>query len=251
MKLSIIIPAHNEEGCIKETVLDLLYTLKKEDVSLEILVINDHSTDSTGFILQNLSRTHHEVRFIDNPYPNGFGFAVRAGLENFSKDAVVVVMADASDDPKDVVKFFRKLEEGYDCIFGSRFSKGGKTYDYPQIKLFINRLANLFISLLFGMRYNDTTNAFKMYRRETIEGLKPFLSHHFNLTVELPLKAITRGYSYAVLPNSWSNRKIGEPKFKLKEMGSRYLFIVLYCLIEKWLSIGDYKKDKQIGLSKG
>ena len=245
MKLSVVIPTHNEESCIKKTVLDLLYKLKKEVVNLEILVINDHSTDSTGLILQNLSRTHHEVRFIDNPYPNGFGFAVRTGLEHFSGDVVAVVMADASDDPKDVVKFFRKLEEGYDCIFGSRFSKGGKTYDYPQIKLFINRLANLFISLLFGMRYNDTTNAFKMYRRETIEGLKPFLSHHFNLTVELPLKAITRGYSYAVLPNSWINRKTGQSKLKLKEMGSRYMFIVLYCLIEKWLSLGDYKKNRQ------
>ena len=245
MKLSVVIPAHNEEGCIKDTVLGLLHTLRKESVNSEILIINDHSTDSTSVILHDLRNTHHEIKFIDNPYPNGFGFAVRTGLENFSGDAVAVVMADASDDPEDVVKFFRKLEEGYDCVFGSRFIKEGKAYDYPQIKLFINRLANLFISLLFGMRYNDTTNAFKMYRRETIEGISPFLSHHFNLTVELPLKAITRGYSYAVLPNTWTNRKTGESKLKLKEMGSRYLFIVLYCLIEKWLSVGDYKKDKQ------
>ena len=124
--------------------------------------------------------------------------------------------------------------------------KGGRTYDYPAFKLIVNRLANFFIKIVFGMSYNDTTNAFKMYRRETIEGLRPFLSNHFNLTVELPLKAITRGYSYAVLPNSWTNRKSGESKLKLKEMGSRYLFIVLYCLVEKWLSVGDYKKGRQI-----
>ena len=244
MRLSIVIPAHNEEGCIEDTILGLLRIFKRESINSEILIINDHSTDTTEAVLQNLSNRNSGVRFINNPYSNGFGFAVRMGLENFSGDAVAIVMADGSDAPEDVAKFFRKLEEGYDCIFGSRFIKGGKTYDYPKLKLFMNRLANLFISIVFGIRYNDTTNAFKMYRRETIEGLKPFLSHHFNLTVELPLKAITRGYSYVVLPNMWTNRKAGESKLKLKEMGSRYLFIVLYCLIEQWLSVGDYKKEK-------
>ncbi len=249
MKLSIVIPAHNEEGCIEDTVLNMLDLLKKESIDSEILVVNDHSTDSTKDILQRLTSRHPEVAFVDNGYSNGFGLAVRTGLDNFSGDAVAIVMADASDDPRDVVRFFRKLEDGYDCVFGSRFIKGGRTYDYPAFKLIMNRFANFFIKIVFGMRYNDTTNAFKMYRRKTIAGLRPFLSHHFNLTVELPLKAITRGYSYAVLPNSWTNRKSGESKLKLKEMGSRYLFIVLYCLIEKWLSVGDYKKGRQSPLN--
>ena len=248
MKLSTVIPAHNEEGCIKDTILGLLEAFKKESIDSEILIINDHSTDLTKEIMHNLSEKYPEVKLIDSSYPNGFGFAIRTGLENISGDAVAIVMADASDDPEDVVKFFHKLEEGYDCVFGSRFMKGSKVYDYPRFKLIINRLANIFISIVFGMRYNDATNAFKMYRRETIEGLRPFLSQHFNLTVELPLKAIARGYSYVVLPNSWTNRKTGESKLRLKEMGSRYLFIVLYCLIEKWLSVGDYKKEKQIQL---
>lgn len=246
MKLSLVIPAHNEESCIKTTALNLLSVLRVNSIDCEVLIVNDHSTDSTRSILENLSKTNPDLKFIDNPYPNGFGFAVRAGLENFSGDAVAIVMADASDDPQDVVRFFRKLEEGYDCVFGTRFKGDGKTYDYPAFKLVVNRLANCFISMIFGMRYNDTTNAFKMYRRATIDGLKPFLCQHFNLTVELPLKAITRGYSYAVVSNTWTNRKTGESKLKLKEMGSRYLFIVLYCLIEKWLSVGDYKKDNQI-----
>lgn len=245
MKLSIVIPAHNEEDCIEKTVLELLRTVRQASIDSEILVVNDNSTDSTEAILQSLIAMYSEVRYINNSKSNGFGFAVRAGLKKFSGDAVAIVMADASDAPEDVVKFFRKIEKGYDCVFGSRFMKGGKTHDYPKLKLVVNRLANLFISVIFGIRYNDTTNAFKMYRRETIEGLHPFLSHHFNLTVELPLKAITRGYSYTVLPNTWTNRKTGESKLKIKEMGSRYLFIVLYCLIEQWLSVGDYKKDKQ------
>lgn len=251
MKLSIVIPAHNEEDCIEKTVLELLRTVRQASIDSEILVVNDNSTDSTEAILQNLIAMYSEVQYINNPKPNGFGFAVRAGLEKFSGDAVAIVMADGSDAPEDVVKFFRKIEQRYDCVFGSRFMKGGKTHDYPKLKLVVNRLVNLFICVIFGIRYNDTTNAFKMYRRKTIKGLKPFLSHHFNLTVELPLKAITRGYSYAVLPNSWTNRKTGESKLKLKEMGSRYLFIVLYCLIEKWLSVGDYKKDLQAQINRG
>jgi len=243
MKLSVIIPAHNEEYCIGGTLIELLDTLRRASINSEIIVINDYSNDKTETIVKALSKDNSELKCVDNLHPNGFGFAIQTGLENFSGDAVAIVMADASDAPEDVVKFFRKLEEGYDCIFGSRFIKGGGTHDYPKFKLVVNRVVNTFIRILFGISYNDTTNAFKIYRREAIEGLKPFLSRHFNITVELPLKAITRGYSYSVLPNTWTNRTAGESKLKLKEMGSRYLFIVLYCLIEKWLSLGDYKKD--------
>ena len=244
MKLSIVIPAHNEEGCIEKVVLKLLYTMNQAPIDCEIIVVNDHSTDSTPTILKKLFEKYPEIRVINNPSPKGFGFTVRAGLNNYCGDAVAIVMADGSDSPQDVVTFFYELQKSYDCVFGSRFIIGGKTKDYPKFKLIVNRMANLFIRIIFGLKYNDITNAFKMYRRETIDGIKPFLSHHFNLTVELPLKAIVRGYSYKVLPNTWTNRKAGESKLKIKEMGSRYLFIVLYCLIEKWLSVGDYKKKK-------
>ena len=150
-------------------------------------------------------------------------------------------MGDMSDDPLDLVKFYRKIEQGYDCVFGSRFKKGGRTINYPFLKYILNRITNNLIRILFGIKYNDVTNAFKMYRKDTLEGLTPFLSHHFNITVELPLKAIIRGYKYAVIPNSWVNRKDGKSKFRIKEMGSRYFFIIIYCFIEKWLSRGDYK----------
>ena len=136
------------------------------------------------------------------------------------------------------------LDRDVDCVFGSRFIRGGRTVDYPSVTLIVNRIANHLIRVLFGLRYNDITNAFKLYRRPVIEGLKPFLSPHFNLTVELPLKAIVRGYSYAVVPNEWINRKSGVSKLRIQEMGSRYLFIVLYCLIEKWLSRGDYRPHR-------
>lgn len=244
MKLSVVIPAHNEEGCIQGTLDGLANELAREKIDHEILVINDNSRDSTEEILKRMSGANPRIRYINNRPPNGFGFAVRCGLENFTGDAVAVYMADASDDPRDLVKFWRKLETGYDCVFGTRWQRGGKTIDYPWPKRVLNRLANTFIQMVMQLRYDDTTNAFKLYRREVIDGLQPILSHHFNLTVELPLKAIVRGYSYAVVPNSWTNRKAGESKLKIKEMGSRYLFIVLYCLIEKWLSRKDYHRSK-------
>jgi dolichol-phosphate mannosyltransferase len=244
MKLSVVIPAYNEEGSIEATVRTIHEELVKNGIAHQILVVNDNSKDGTQAILEKLSLELSEVEYMNNPGANGFGNAVRVGLENFSGDCVAVMMGDLSDSPADLIRFYRKLEEGYDCVFGSRFIKGGKIYDYPFPKLVINRMANTIVQLFLGIRYNDATNAFKMYRRETIQGLKPFLSHHFNLTVELPLKAIVRGYSYAVVPNTWTNRRTGESKLKIREMGSRYFFILLYCLIEKFFSRGDYEKKQ-------
>ena len=243
MKLPIIIPAHNESDCIKNTVCGLHRALAAEGIQHELLVVNDNSTDETEDILLELEKTIAELRHLNNSPPNGFGRAVRMGLENFSGEVVALVMADGSDAPVDVIKFYRHIHKGCDCVFGSRFIKGGKVIDYPVHKLILNRLVNFFIRVIFGIRYNDVTNAFKMYHARVIPGLKPFLSHHFNLTVELPLKAIIRGYSYTIISNSWTNRATGVSKLKIKEMGSRYLFIILYCLIEKWLSRGDYKVE--------
>ncbi len=243
MKLSVLIPAHNEETALPSTVRALCSTLSSESISYEVLIVDDHSTDGTARVLDGLARGLPVVRWIYNPRPNGFGNALRTGLEQFDGDAVCIVMADASDDPRDVVRYYRKLQEGYECVFGSRFARGSRVVDYPRHKLVLNRLANWFVKSLFGLQYNDTTNAFKCYRREVITGVQPVLSCHFNITVELPLKAIVRGYSYAVVPTSWYNRTTGVSKLKIQETGSRYLFIVLYVLLEKLLSRGDYHRS--------
>jgi dolichol-phosphate mannosyltransferase len=243
VKLSVVIPAHDEEACIESTVRGLAEALSGAGIAHEILVVDDHSSDRTAGVVAALAQRLPGLRPLSNAHPPGFGFAVRSGLERFTGDAVAVAMADASDRPADLVRFFRTLEStGADCVFGTRFGRESRVVDYPWPKRVVNRLVNHSIRLLFGIRYNDVTNAFKLYRRDVIEGLQPLLSHHFNLTVELPLKAIVRGYRYAVVPNDWVGRRGGQSKLRLKEMGSRYLFIVLYCLIEKWLSAGDYRR---------
>lgn len=243
MRLSVIMPGHNEEGAVRATVEKLYTTLSAENIPFEIVVINDHSTDGTSAVLEELSHELPGVWWVHNLKPKGFGYAIQTGLEQFRGDAVCIVMADASDDPADVVEYYRKLEEGYECVFGSRFTRQSRVVDYPRHKLFLNRLANWFIKVLFGLRYNDTTNAFKCYRREVIAGIQPILSVHFNITVELPLKAMVRGYSIATVPINWYNRTSGVSKLKIKEMGSRYLFIVLYVWLEKALSRGDYRRQ--------
>ena len=243
MKLSIVIPAYNEEESITETIDQIEEALSKVSIDHEIFIVNDNSKDNTLEVLEQLAQKYTAVKYGTNLGPNGFGYAVRYGLERYTGDCVAVMMADLSDSPYDLIRFYTKMVEGnYDCVFGSRFIKGGKVIDYPIHKLFINRLANLFIQVLFGLKFNDTTNAFKIYRKEVIEGISPLLSHHFNLTVEMPLKAIVRGYSYTTIPITWRNRTTGISKLKLKEMGSRYLFIVLSIWLEKYLSRGDYKR---------
>jgi dolichol-phosphate mannosyltransferase len=241
MKLSVVIPAQNEEGSVEATVEGVVAALEREQIDYEVVVVDDGSEDGTAAVAEGISASNPRVRCHLSHYEKGFGMAIRAGLDVFEGDAVAIVMADTSDDPEDLVRYHRVLEEGWDCAFGSRFMPGAQVHDYPRLKLTINRLANWFIRILFRHRYNDTTNAFKAYRREVIETIQPLLSKHFNLTVEMPLKAIVRGHSYEVIPTNWTNRTSGVPKLAMKEMGSRYLFIVLYVWLEHTLSRGDYQ----------
>jgi dolichol-phosphate mannosyltransferase len=242
VKLSIVIPAHNESASIGATVLPLAERLDAEGVDYEIVVIDDSSTDGTFDVVHAIACENPRVKCHPSHNPPGFGFAVRAGLDLFEGDAVAIVMGDGSDSPEDVIAYHRILEDGFDCAFGSRFVRGGTVVGYPRFKLLLNRVVNFGIRVLFGHGYNDTTNAFKAYRREVIETVQPLLSNHFNLTVELPLKAIARGHSFEVVPISWTNRKAGVSKLELQEMGSRYLFIILYVLLERHLSRGDYRR---------
>jgi dolichol-phosphate mannosyltransferase len=242
LKLSIVVPAQNEEGCLEETLQNLVAALRPQRIPFEIIVADDHSTDQTALRANRMSAEYPEIRLVQNTGRQGFGMAVRLGVDHAGGDAVAVVMADGSDRPADLVTYYRKLLEGYDCVFGSRFIRGGGVTGYPIHKLILNRMANWFIKSIFRLPYNDITNAFKMYHRNAIEGIQPLISPHFNLTVEMPLKAIVRGYSYAIVPITWTTRKSGITKLKLKEMGSRYLFIVMYLWLEKHLSRGDYRR---------
>ncbi len=240
--LSIVIPARDEEGCIASTVEHLHLELMLQKVPHEIVAVDDGSTDSTWKILTELKQKISQLAPMQNTGQHGFGCAITCGLDHSKGDAVVVMMADESDDCRDVARYWRLLNEGWDCVFGSRFMKGGGTIDYPAPKYVLNRMANFFIKVIFRIPLNDTTNAFKAYRREVIDGCRPLVAPHFNITVELPLKAIVRGFTWTTIPITWRNRRTGVAKLKIKEMGSRYFFICCYIWLEKYFSRGDYRK---------
>lgn len=244
--LSVVIPAHNEEGVIEKVVLEIREELEKENIEHEIVVVNDNSRDTTPHIINRIAAKYPQIKPIHRKPPNGFGRAIRDGIDASTGDVIAVVMGDASDDPKDIVKYFRKIEEGYDCVFGSRFIKGSSTVDYPKHKLFVNRIANTFLMCLFWTSNNDLTNAFKAYRREVIEAIRPIESLYFNITVELPLKALIRGYRIATVPINWYGRHSGVSKLKIQEMARRYLYTSLSIWLQRILVNDDIKKKKII-----
>jgi dolichol-phosphate mannosyltransferase len=244
--LSVVIPMRNEEEAISSTVEHLYIELRLQQIPHEIVTVDDGSTDSTWDVIQALRARVPTLRPVQNTGEHGFGRAIICGIDHSEGDAVVIMMADESDDCRDVVRYWALLNEGWDSVFGSRFIRGGAVIDYPFHKLLVNRMANLFLRVLFHVPLNDFTNAFKAYRRHTLDGCRPFLSPHFNFTVELPLKSIVRGYSWTVMPITWRNRQFGMSKLKIREMGSRYLFIALYCWLEKYFSRGDYRQRDMV-----
>ncbi len=243
MKLSVVIPARNEEGHLDSTLKGLVTHLDAAGISnFEIIVVDDGSTDRTAEILKRWTDRDCRLRPVTNEGRNGYGRAVRCGLDAVTGDAVVITMADASDDPGDIVTYYRVLRDEAECVFGSRFISGSTLEDYPRFKLVINRLVNSVIQVMFGLKCNDVTNAFKGFRRYVIDGCRPLVSPHFNLTIELPLKALVRGYTFKVVPISWRNRTSGESQLLLKEQGSRYLFTLLSVWFEWLLVRRDFRR---------
>ena len=224
----------------RPTVDGVVESLESAEVDYEVIVVDDRAR-TTPRRSSERCRANPRIRYHRSHNPRGYGYTVRAGLDVFDGDAVAIVMADGSDDPADLVRYHAFSKR---AMTARRVALHPRThvYDYPRFKLALNRVVNLGIRVLFRHGYNDTTNAFKAYRREVIETVQPLLSNHFNLTVEIPLKAIVRGHSYTVIPISWRNRREGESKLSLQEMGSRYAFIVLYVLLERHLSRGDYRR---------
>lgn len=243
---SVVIPARDEEESLPDTVTEIHMRFAAEAIPHEIIVVDDGSTDRTWQVLQELKARIPVLVSVRNSGLHGFGRAIIEGLDRMKGDAVVIMMADSSDSPDDAVAYWKVLNEGYDCAFGSRFIKGSSVIEYPRLKLFVNRLANFLVKVGFNIPLNDTTNAFKAYRRTVIDGCRPLIAPHFNLTVEIPLKAIVRGYTYKIIPISWRNRRHGKAKLKIREMGSRYFFICAYVWFEKYFSRGDYKSRHEL-----
>ena len=235
LHFSIVMPAYNEEAVVEKTLTTLADHLDRDGFSYEIIVIDDASRDSTGAVVARVASARPQIACIRNEGPNGYGYAIRRGLDVYQGDAVVIVTADGSDAPKDVAAFFRKIEEGFDCAFGSRFVEGAKVVGYPPLKLFMNRAANAFIALVIGARYDDFTNGFKCYRRGVIDAMQPLVAGQFNITIELCVKAILGGFRFSVTPTDWSEREAGQSSFNVFKLMRPYAATLIYCVTADYL----------------
>ncbi len=231
--LSVCIPAHNEQENIGPTIDAIAKELLAAAVPFEFVIANDNSSDGTEGMVRARMEQGLPIRLINRRPPGGFGRAIRSCLEHFHGEYVVVVMADLSDDPKDIVRYYEKLEEGYDAVFGSRFIKGAEVQGYPKGKLLANRLGNKLIQLLFWTKHNDTTNAFKAYRADAIRSLLPLYSSHFNLTIEISLGLLVRNFRVASIPIHWYGRTWGSAKFRIKDLGRRYVATLMKVWAER------------------
>ena len=239
MSLSIIIPCHNEEEVIANTLHNINKSLK--DINFEIILINDFSLDPTYIKFIELSKIYKNVIYKNN-ISRGLGSAINIGINASNHEYICIFMSDMSDSVEDIKAYYSLIQsQKLDAVFGSRFIKGSKIIDYPKNKLILNRIFNHVVKILFFSNYNDFTNAFKIYKKETLLRLFPIVSENFNVFLELPLKIISRKYSYKIIPINWTNRKKGLSKFNLKELSSKYIFTLMYCLLEKILL--NKKKD--------
>lgn len=239
MFLSVVIPAFNEAENLPKTVPPFSEALIEAGIPHELILVNDNSTDETETAILALAATHHSVRLVRRRPPGGFGRAVRSGLAEARGDVIAVVMADLSDQPADLVRCYRMIEQGYDCVFGSRWIRGATVKGYPLSKRIVNRIANKLVQWLFWCPFNDLTNAFKVYRRHVIDACGPYRSSHFNITLELSLSALMRGYQIKQIPIDWMGRTAGISKLRLGEMCRRYLATLLKSYTEKLLIADD------------
>lgn len=244
---SILIPAYNEARNLPPTLEALVRELRGEGIPFEILVVNDNSTDDTPNVVEAVNRQYPEVRVAHNSPPGGLGRAIRFGIQEFRGDVLAIVMADSSDHPEDVVHCYRLIEEGFDCVFGSRFMRGGRVTHYPPVKRFVNRIVNRAMQFMFMTRHDDLTNAFKVYRRHVIESLSPLQAAHFNITIEMSLSALIRRYRIARTPIRWSGRTWGQSNLRLRKMGRRYLCTLLMVWCERLLILDDLMLENKPG----
>ena len=229
--LSIIIPVRNESNIIHE-VFDY-FSNNLKDIQYEVLIINDFSNDDTFDKCKKLVDEYKNFRIFDNP-KKGLGGAINFGINQAKGDNISIMMADLSDDIDDLKRYNELIEQGnFDAILGSRFTRDSKVTGYPIQKLILNRIFNFFVSIVFLNKYNDYTNAFKIYKKKTLVEIMPLISESFNIFLEIPLKIISRNYKYKIISINWIGRKKGESKFKIKELGAKYLFTLIYCFIEK------------------
>ncbi|GAA4449888.1 glycosyltransferase family 2 protein [Novipirellula rosea] len=242
--LSIVIPAYNEQGNIGPCIDELMsFLVDQHGIDTELIVVNDNSHDETEAEVLERVKRWPTIRLIRRQPPGGFGRAIRSGLEFVRGSVVVIYMADRSDHPADVLCYYNTIQQGYDCVFGSRFISGSSVKQYPRVKLVVNRIVNKMVQWMFWTEMNDLTNAFKAYRKEVIDQCGPYRACHFNITLEMSLSALICGYKIKQVPIQWEGRTWGSSNLRMREMGRRYLCTLLMLFFQRVLMSDDVRAE--------
>jgi len=229
MTITLIIPAHNEEGIIASTVKNIE---EKLNLDYEIVVVNDHSVDNTAVIVIGLMKQYPNLRLVDNDTDKGFANALRKGFSVANSDLVVPVMADLCDDPRTIKDMYAKSLEGFDIVAGSRYMKGGTKSGGPLIQSLSSRFVGRSLKYLIGIPTSDVSNSFKCYRRNVLNSIK-IESLGFEISMEITLNSFFAGFSITEIPTTWTGRSIGKSKFYLFKVAPRYLKLYLWAIFRK------------------
>jgi len=231
MKLSIIVPAHNEQDNIVDVISKIESFL---DIPHELIVVNDHSTDATAGLIHRVSRQYSNIRLVENLNERGFANAIKTGFANNKADIVVLVMADLCDDLHTIKEMFKKINEGYDVVCGSRYIKGGARLGGSKIKGFFSCFVGRSLRYLLGLPTHDIANAFKMYKKTVIDAVD-IQSKGFEISMEMPLKAHYLGFKITEVPTVWRERIKGASSFRMFKLFPSYFKLYIWAIFKRLL----------------
>lgn len=227
MKLTVVIPVHNEE----EVIGDTLEKLESElTIPHEVVVVNDHSTDRTADVVKEAIARWPAIRIIDNLLPPGFTNALKSGFGNVREGAIATVMGDLCDDPKTIEKMYEKIQEGYDVVCGSRYMKGGGKQGGRLLQNIFSKFVGLSLNKLTGIPTRDVSNAFKMYRREVVADMN-IEEAGFASSLEITVKAYVKNYRITEVPTVWRGRTKGQSSFRVFRVAKNYIRWYLWALL--------------------
>ncbi len=241
-KVNIIIPAKNEDKTIITTLKDLKEKIK---VPYQIIVVNDKSTDKTELIVKKYSVKNRNVRLVNNTTKiSSFGNALKIGFSKTKSGPVVFVMADLCDNPKTINLMYKKISEGWDIVCGSRYTKNGKKIGGPKLQGFLSNVINFSLYHILRLPTSDTSNAFKMYRHETLKNIKFNNKSGVEASMELLAQAYFGGAKIIDVPTTWIGRTAGQSKFKIVQRTPRYWKIYYWILKNRIRKIVNSKLEK-------
>lgn len=219
MKLSIVMPVYNEGKIIAKTIANLKSSIK---ISHELIIVYDMDSDTTILPAKKLQKEYKNIKLLKNKFGKGALNALKTGLDAAKGEAVCVMMADLTDDPKVVNEMMKKFNEGFDIIAASRYMKGGHQKGGPIIKQLLSRGAGLSLYYLAGLPTHDATNSFKIYSKIFLKNTKIESDGGFELGIELTVKGYFNGYKVTEVPTTWTYLS-KESRFYLKKWLPKYL----------------------------